>query len=287
MNIAELKAKVKALEEGKPKSKKWKPKDKHSVRCLPLPDESDLALVIKWHYGVDNGRAMACPSTWGEQCDFCDLEAVLRSWKDENGRDKPEAKRKADWAWVKKIGVATKHYIPMVERVKKGDVEELSGPFLWECTPKTYTSTMKICVNDDWNDGHPEGGALKVLTSTSHGLDLTVELKKAGEKGNTTNFDLTSVEERKKFSVLTKEGKAAVDAILAKIPVLEDIAKPVSSEEASKVFNAWKGALASAPAEGDGEGGEYTETHSGEEVQTGGRSVDETVAKLESLLAQR
>lgn len=287
MNIEELRAKVKALEEGKPKSKRWKPKDSHSVRLLPLPGEEDLALTVKWHYGVDNGRQMACPGTWGDQCDFCDLEAVLRAWKDENGRDKPEAKRKQDWEWVKKIGAATKHYAPMVERVTKGDKVEIQGPFLWEMTPKTYTKLMKICSNADYNDDHPDGGVLRVLTSTTHGLDLTVDLKKAGEKGNQTTFDLTDVEERRKFSQLTKDGKKAADDIIVKIPRLEDVAKPVTSAQASQVFQAWKGSLSSKPATASDDSTEYgTDSHNGEEAATGGLSVDETVAKLEALLEQ-
>ena len=47
MDLNALKAKLKTLEEGKPKSKKWKPKDEHIVRCLQLEGEEDLALIVK------------------------------------------------------------------------------------------------------------------------------------------------------------------------------------------------------------------------------------------------
>lgn len=287
MDINTLRAKVKQLEEGKPKSKKWKPKDKHTVRLLPIPEGDDIAFVIKWHYGVDGNRAMACPDTWGDQCDFCDLTTELRSWKGPDGKDKSEADRKKDWEWVKKIGAATKHYSPMVERTEKNGTSELQGPFLWEMTPKSYTALLKVCALEDYNEDHPEGGALKVLTSTKHGLDLVVELKKAGEKGNQTSYDLTEITERRKGSLLTKDGDKAVAEILAKVPKLEDIASPVTSEQASKVFKAWKASLSKEPAEGGDTGVEYNDSANGEEQTKGGADVDATVAKLESLLGKR
>ena len=283
MDLAALKAKLKQLEEGKPKSKKWKPKDEHTVRCLPLEGEEDLAFVIKWHYGVDNGRQMACPSTWGDECPFCDLSKYLRSWKDENGKDKPEAVRKNDWEWSKKVEAAVKHYIPMVERKK--DSTDLLGPFLWEMTPKTYTAVFKICCNDDWNEDHPDGGGLRVLTSLEHGLDLVVTLKKKGEKGNTTSFDLTEVEERKKFSPVIKGDLARAKELLTKIPTMADIAKPVTTEEAEKVFSAWKASMDSSPPDTKDAGVEHG-SNSGETVAKGGKNVDETVAKLEAMLAK-
>ena len=178
MNLEAIRAKLKGLEEGKPKSKRWKPTDEHLVRALPLPGEEDISFVVKWHYGVNSGRQMACPSTWGEDCPFCELAAKLKSWKDEKGRDKPEHVRKMDWEFFKKIDAAVKHYIPVVIRKKGSD--DVEGPFLWELTPKTYQGCLKVCANDDRNDGHPDGGGLRILTSLMHGVDLTVSLKKKG-----------------------------------------------------------------------------------------------------------
>lgn len=281
MDLNALKAKLKTLEEGKPKTKKWKPKDEHTVRCLPLDGEEDLAFVIKWHYGVDGGRQMACPSTWGDECPFCDLAAYLKSWKDEKGRDKTEAVRKNDWDWFKKVDAAIKHYVPIVERVKGSD--KLDGPFLWEMTPKTYTALFKICCNDDRNDGHPDGGALRILTSLEHGYDVNVSLKKKGEKGNTTSFDLTEVEPRLKTSAVVKGDNAAAKALLTRIPVLSDITKPVSTEDAEKVFAAWKSSMNTDPADTADAGVEHG-SGNGEKVAKGGAGVDETVAKLEAML---
>lgn len=281
MDLNALKAKLKTLEEGKPKSKKWKPKDEHTVRCLPLEGEEDLALVVKWHYGVDGGRQMACPGTWGDDCPFCDLAAYLKSWKDEKGKDKPESVRKRDWEWYKKVEAAVKHYVPIVEREKGSD--KLGEVSLWEMTPKTYTALFKICCNDDRNEDHPDGGGLRVLTSLEHGLDVNVSLKKKGEKGNTTSFDLTEVEPRLKPSPVIKGDLKAAKELLKKIPPISAIATPVTTQQAEKVFAAWKGAMDDAPADTSDAGTEYS-SGNGEKVAKGGKSVDETVAKLEAML---
>lgn len=282
MNLDAIRAKLKGLEEGKPKSKRWKPTDEHTVRALPLPGEEDVALTIKWHYGVDAGRQMYCPGTHGDACPFCDLAKKLKSWKDDKGRDKPEHVRKMDWEWFKKVDAAVKHYIPIV--VRKKDSTDVEGPFLWELTPKTYQAVLKVCANDDWNDGHPEGGGLRVLTSLMHGLDLVVTLKKKNEKGNNTSYDLTEVEERKKFSAIFKGDKAAAESLLSRIPPVSDVAKPISTEEAEKVFASWKGSMSDAPADTASAGVEYS-GNSGERAAQGGATVDETVAKLEQMLS--
>lgn len=280
LDLNALKAKLKTLEEGKPKSKKWKPKDEHIVRCLELGDGDDLAFIVKWHYGVDGGRQMACPSTWGDECPFCELAAYLKSWKDEKGKDKSEKQRKLDWEWFKKVDAAVKHYVPMVERRK--DSTDLLGPFLWEMTPKTYTALFKIACDDERNAEHEHGGGLKILTSLEGGTDITVSLKKKGEKGNTTTFDLTEVAPKLRTSPLIKGDLAAAKALLARIPTMDDITKPVSTEEAERVFAAWKGAMDDSPADTDG--GVEHGNGNGESVKKGGATVDETVAKLEQML---
>ncbi len=282
MDINEIKARLKGMEDGKSKSARWKPKDEHICRLLPLPGEEDLSFIIKWHYGVDGGRQMYCPSTHGDECPFCDLAKFLKSWKDENGKDKTEAMRKHDWEWFKKVDAAVKHYTPIV--IRKKDSTDVEGPFLWEYTPKTYTSLFKICANDDWNDEHPDGGGLRVLTSLTHGLDLIISLKKKGEKGNTTSFDLTDVEERKKFSAIYKGDVKQAQALLEKIPHADQIGKPITTAEAEKVFKTWQSAMSTAPADTKEPGVEYG---SGEKALTGGKSVDEVTAQLEKLLGTK
>lgn len=286
MDINAIKAKLKGLESGKPKRAKWKPTTSHTVRALPLKGDEDLALVIKWHYGVDNGRAMYCPGTHGDECPFCDLNANLRRWKDDKGRDKSEEQRKLDWEFGKKVEAATKHYAPV--GIRKEGSTELDGPFWWEMTPKTYTAVLKICANDDWNEDHPDGGGLKVLTSLKHGLDLVVTLKKKGENGNTTSFDITEVEERKKFSAVIKDDVKAAQAFADRLPDISEVAKPIGTDEAKKVFAAWKASIEGDVADAGGSL-EYTTppaTNNAETVATGGAGVDDVVAKLNAMITK-
>lgn len=285
-NLDAIRQKLKELGEGKGKGgfKRWKPKDEHNIRCLPLGNGEEVSFSIKWHYGVDAGRPMACPSTWGYDCPFCDLAQTLKSFKDEHGRDKPKNKKDLDWEFFKRVDAGVKHYIPMIERKADGAVD---GPFLWEVTPKTLQAVIKVCVDDDYNAEHKNGGGYGIVTSVVEGLDLQVSLKKKGEKGNTTSYDLTEVMERKRFTPLFKDAdggvKRAAD-LISKIPTEADIAKPVSTEDAEKVFAKYKGAMGdeASPAVGTDSGVEYG-GRSAERPATGGLTVDDVVSKLERL----
>lgn len=289
LDINALRAKLKGMEEGKPKSKKWKPKDEHIVRCLPIPGEDDLGMVLKWHYEMADGRQMYCPTTHGESCPFCDFAQTLRGWKDEDGNDKTDAARKADWEWFKKLDAAVKHYIPIIVRKEKDG--EYEGPYLWELTPKTYTSVFKVVCDDERNDGHPDKGGLRILTSLEHGVDIKVELKKKGQKGNTTNYDLTEATARTKMTpVLKGVDKAAIKKMMDAIPSLADIGSPISTAEAMVHFKKWESTFdkdAVTTDAGIEVGGEKAAANSSEEVATGGLKTDDVISKLEALMAKK
>lgn len=284
-NLDAIRQRLKELGEGKGKGgfKRWKPKDEHNIRCLPLGNGEDLDFQVKWHYGVDAGKPMACPSTWGDDCVFCDFAQALRSFKDENGRDKPKPKKDADWEFYKKIDAGIKHYVPMVERKPDGGID---GPFLWEMTPKTLQAVMKICLDDDYNGEHKDGGGYKILTSLSEGLDLQVSLKKKGEKGNTTSFDLTEVKERKRFTPLFKDDAGGIkraEEVLAKIPTQSDIVKQVTSHDAEKIFAKYKASMTGDASDPSADSGVEYGDRGAEHPATGGLEVDDVVSKLERL----
>lgn len=284
-NLEEIRRKLKEMESGKKGRAKWKPTGTHTVRCLPTATEEDLGLIIKWHYGVDNGRPMYCPSTHGDACPFCDLAQYLRRWKDDDGKEKSETQRKLDFDWFKKVDAATKHYVPVV--IRKPDSTDLEGPFLWEMTPKTYTALYKVVADEDYNDGHPDGGGYRVLTSFMHGHDLTVTLKKAGQNGNTTSYDLTEVEERKKPSNLIKGDEAAAKKLLEKVPNITEVAKAITTAEAELIFKAYQAAISNAPADSTTSGVEHGATaksNSAETLPSGDGSVDDVIAKLTQMV---
>lgn len=287
MDLEAIKKRLANLTDTKKKTQRWKPTDVHNVRCLPLPGDEDISFVVKWHYGVDAGKQIACPSTWGEDgCEFCELGKKLKSWRNEDGSEKPESVRKKDWEFFKKIDAAVKHYIPVI--VRKDGTDEVEGPFLWELTPNTYKTVLKILVDDDYNADHPEGGGLKILTSTKHGRDLVVELKKKGEKGNQTSYDLTDVSERKRTTPTIKGSAEDIKALLAKIPSIDDIAKQVTVADIAKVFKAWSGELNKQPVQEDSASGDVEYGgKSAEKVATSGLDVDAVTAKLEQLAGSR
>ncbi len=263
--------------------KTWKPKKEHNIRTLPLGNEEELSFQVSWHYGVDGGRPMACPGTWGFDCIFCDFARALKSFKDENGRDKPKAKKDADWEFFKKIDAGVKHYIPMVERKADGT---LDGPFLWGVTPATMRKVMKVCLDDDFNAEHKGGGGYKILTSLEQGLDLVVTLVKAGEGANTTSYDVTEVEPRKRFTPLVKDsdgGLKTAQEIVSRIPTEADITKQVTTADAEKVFAKYRGTVAGEVPVTNDPGVEYADNHGTEKPAVGGATVDEVVAKLERL----
>lgn len=282
MNIEEIKAKLKAAQNGKPTKAIWKPKSKHTVRLLPLPGEADITEVILWHYGVDDGRKMYCPATTGEQCSFCDLAQSLRGWRDADGNEKTEADRARDWEAFKKIQSATKYYAPIV--VRKDTEDEYEGPFWWEMTPKVRERLLTICADDDWNAQHKEDGGSRILTSLTQGLDLTVVLKKAGQDGNSTSYDLTEVTERKVFSTFFKsKGAKAAKEVLESIPDLKGAVQVVTSQQVEKVFASWEAGLSDGGNKAESSGTEHGNPNA-EKTLSGGKSVQEVLDKLDSLI---
>ncbi len=284
MDINEVKRKLLALDAGPGKRTTWKPKDEHTVRCLDVPGDNEFGREVGWHYGVADGGKMYCPATDGDECPFCELAESLRAWKDTDGNDKPEATRKQDFEWFKQIQRSVKHYVPIAVRRDDG---ELDGPFWWEMSPRTYGELLKICVNDDWNDGHPEGGGSKVLTSTTHGLDVVVSMKRAGQKGNKTTYDLTDVEERKKFTPLSKTGNSK--SVLERIPAFDTAAKSVTTDEARVIFGKFQAGLGTKQKPGERakmndagteySGGSKVTNHNTEKLD-GNAGVEEIMAKL-------
>ena len=100
------------------------------------------------------------------------------------------------------------------------------------------------------------------------------------------SFDLTEVEPRLKPSALIKGDKKAAEAFCAKIPNVSEIAKPISTEEAERVFNAWSASMNDAPPDTVNGGVEHG-SNSGESPASGGASVDDVVAKLNGMISKK
>lgn len=289
MNLEEIRAKLREAQGGKAKRVIWKPKAKHIVRLLPLPGEADITETILWHYGVDNGRKIFCPQTDGEDCAFCDLAQSLRSFRDVNGNEKSEAEKKSDWKAFQKIQAGTKYYAPIIVRKEgKDQTDEYEGPFWWEMSPKVREKLLTICANEDWNDAHEDGGGSRILTSPTQGLDLVVKLLKAGEAGNTTSFDATEVDERKKFTPLFKhKGEKAVTDLLESLPSLREGIKVATSVDVEKVFSTWEASLSSEESTGDGKDNLEHGSNNAEPALDGKKDVNEILAKIDLMLPKK
>lgn len=280
MNIEEIRKKLAAAQGNKPTKLIWKPKGEHTVRLLALPGEADITETVQWHYGVDEGRKMYCPQTTGDACPFCDLAQSLRGWRDANGNEKSEADRKRDWDAFRKIQAAVKYYAPCIVRKSGGEPDDIEGAFWWEMTPKVREKLLTVCADDDYNADSKDGGGSRVLTSPTGGLDLIVKLKKAGTDGNKTSYDVTEVTERKRGTPIFKDkGK--------RVPELADLKsglQVVTTAEAEKIFATWEASLGSEQTTDDSAGTEHGSAN-GEQTLAGGKSVDEVINKLDSLLA--
>lgn len=288
MDINAIREKLKAAQGVKPARLIWKPKGTHTVRLIALPGEADITETVLWHYGVDEGRKMYCPQTTGDQCEFCDLAQSLRSWRDANGNEKSEADRKRDWDAFRNLQAATKYYAPVVVRKSAENPDEVEGPFWWEMTPKVREQLLTICADDDYNAESKDGGGSRILTSLTEGHDLTVTLKKANTEGNKTSYDVTEVKERKRGTPFFKEkGKKAAEELIASLPDLKGGLQVVNSAQVQKIFVNWEASLANKPAEGadDNVGKEHGGANA-EQTLTGGKSVEDVLKKLDSLIPQ-
>ena len=285
MNLDEIRKRLEELtNKGQKKGGKnviWKATGEHQLRCLPQKD-SDPFIERFFHYDI-NGKTVVCPKNFSNDCSICEFAEKLRSWNDENGKPKQETLRKNDFEFFKKIQSKPRYFVAVIERGKEDD-----GVKYWSLTSRNYEDLLKICINEDWNEGREDGGGSNVLVSTSSAHDLTVSFKAPGEKGNKTSFKLTEITERKKPSKL-HEDKKEVDRILASIPSLNDAHPEMSSKEVHKMFMDFVSGGAGSDGEStDGKKDkEYapketkaeTKSHNNEKL-TGKKSIDDAFDEL-------
>jgi len=280
-SFAEIKAQLANLNKRTSKNTDiWKPKDKHQVRLLRNPHSSDPFETVTFHYNVGDARELLCPKQFGDECVICDFADTLKGWKDENGNDKPEAERKAQWEVFKKIQAVAKVYAPMVERLENG---ALSEPAWWGMTSNQATQALKVCADKErleavGVDPDNDEQALDAIMGEK-AFDLKVDFKKPGEKGNTKTFTVVEIEPAYKPSPLT--GNKAKDAELTKLikPIREVFPKLPASEieSALKKFIGGGMKVETKPEASDekyrGKGAEKAE-------KAGKRSVDDAFGEL-------
>jgi hypothetical protein len=262
----------------------WKPKDKHTVRVLPIAGQEEPWRTVFFHYL--NGKAVYCPQTEGAHCDICVAAEGLRGWNDADGNEKSEHRRKADWEIFKQIQAGQKAYFPIVEKVKGEDKKEkIEGPFWWGVSEASLKKIVEICLNEELNElqmGNGGSGGTDILTSVSHGVNLTVDFKKPNNKdnkGNLKSFPLTDIDKGMTIGPISRD-KEEVRKLLESIPAFEQAVTRLSSAEVSKI---WSEYLATPKDDDKAEGGDVErgpDENNAEKPAEGKEKVEDAVAKL-------
>ncbi len=279
MNLDQIRAKLQGLNKKTGKRRDlWKPKDKHTVRLLPYPHGDEPFIELGFHYELGDTRSLLCPKhVFGKECAICNFADKLRSWKDEDGVDKPESLRKADFEIFKKIQVRERWYVPMVERLEGGAISE---PKFWAFGKTIYEQLLKMCLDEEMNDDCSHDGGTLVLTDPDSAYDVTVDFALPNNKdgkGNQRSFPLTTIKEKKRPSKLLKN-KGEIKGLLEKVPKMLEVYPEVSSEEVERIFNAFVGSIGETDDSSD-TGTEYA-ANSAEAPVEGGLSIDEAFAGL-------
>lgn len=281
MNINDLKARLQTLNRRAQKPQDlWKPKDEHDVRLLRQPKESEPLPERAFHYNVGDVLSILCPKVnFGDECVICDYADHLRAWKDENGKDKPEKRRKEDFEIFKKIQAVSKVFVPMVERTE-GAVSE---PKWWGLTKNQAEQIIEVCTDSfrlescgiDPNDGEK---ALDAVFGTTKAFDLHVSFKKPGEKGNAKTFTMVEIKPKGGPKALTGDKKKDAE-LVSKIKPLDEVFPKVPSSEAEKALRKFIGEGSKEPETTGGE--ERYAKNSGEDAaKAGTRKLEDAFADL-------
>lgn len=283
MNINELKARLATLNRKTNKPNDiWKPKDEHDVRLLPAPKGEDPFVERAFHYNIGDAVQILCPKVnFGEDCAICDYADFMKSWKDENGKDKPERIRKADFEVFKKVQAVSKAFVRVVERVEGG----VSDPKWWGLTQNQATQILNVCTDPEWlqacdvDPADPEK-ALDAVLAPKKAFDLHVSFAKPGEKGNSKTFTQITIKPKRNPSALT--GNSGKDAeLIAKIKPIDEVFPKASASEvelALKKFVAGGGDEAKPEAAADEE--KYAANSKEDAKKVGKRSVTEAFEDL-------
>jgi len=253
----------------------WKPKDNHTIRCLPYKHGDEPFIELGFHYELGATRSLLCPKhTSGKECPICDLADKLRSWKDENGDDKQEDLRKADFELFKKIQCKPRWYVAMIDRA-----DENPQPKFWAFGKTIFERLLTMSANEEMNEIAGTSGT-DVLTSPDTAFDLIVDFKlpnNEDKKGNVKPWPVTTVENKLRPTPLTKSKKATRELIDA-VPNMSDVYQELSTQEVEKIFMDF---INSGGADVDvTDSGKEYKANSAEKPVEGGQSIDEAFADL-------
>ncbi len=277
-SIEEIKARLRGLQNRTKKQNDiYKPKDKHVVRLLPYPHGPEPFLELGFHYDIGNSTVLCPRHNFGKDCTICDFCDKLKSWQDEDGNDKPEKERKADWELFKKLQVKERYYAPLVERGK-----ETEGAKFWAFSRTLLERLLGMCANEKYNKVCKEEG-YGVLTNPEVAFDLELNFKQPQNKdgkGNDKPFGITEVELADLAPCALAKTKADTKKIVDSVKPIFEVYAEQSSEEVDRLFMKYIGSGGEAVKGDEGDVGKEYKPNTSEKPVVGGQSIDDAFEDL-------
>jgi len=217
LNLEAMKAKLKASKTGaKPTtstSTMWKPKagDQH-VRILPTAD-GDPFREFHFHYGVGKNPGIYCNKRNDNgECAICDFASKL--WRDGVENDDSTLKNEA-----KKLFARKRYYSPVLVRGSESE-----GVKIWAYGKTAYETLLGYVLDPDYGD----------ITDPQTGTDIKLTYTLASGPGA---FPKTSLQPRRRPSVLCDDAIADCQELLDSVPVIDQLFERKTSEQIEQMLN--------------------------------------------------
>lgn len=175
----------------------------HDIRILPYKDSNSQPVQEVSYYDTRllSEQRFVCPAQWGSPDPIFDLLADL----------KKDYGNKNSWKLYLQLRPRERYFVPVIVRG-----EEDKGPQVWEFNSKMLKELYAIFTHPDYQD--------EDMTDPQNGYDFTLTLTPTDKTFNGYVVKDYKLQARRKPSPIM-QSQADVDAMLAKIPDLENYFK--------------------------------------------------------------
>lgn len=219
LNLEAMRAKLKASTTGnkptQPTSTMWKPKPgDQNIRVLPTKD-GDPFREFHFHYGVGKNPGIYCTKrNDGGECAICDFASKL--WREGVESDDSNLKNEA-----KKLFARKRYYSPVLVRGAESE-----GVKIWAYGKTTYETLLGYVLDPDYGD----------ITDPQTGTDIKMTYTLASGPGA---FPKTSLQPRRRPSVLCDDAIADCQELLDSVPSIDDLFERKSSADIQELLNSY------------------------------------------------
>lgn len=220
INIEAMRAKLEQSKTGgsKPAEKKntmWKPTaGDQFIRILPTSD-GDPFREFHFHYNVGKNAGIYCNKRNDNgECPICDFASKL--WRDGVENDDQNLKNEA-----KKLFARKRYYSPVLVRG-----EEAEGVKIWAYGKTTYETLLGYVLDPDYGD----------ITDAKTGTDIKLTYTIPGTPGS---FPKTSLQPRRRPSVLCDDAIADCQELLDSVPVIDSLFERKTAEEVQTLLDGY------------------------------------------------